>query len=159
MSFTFFLLPSSFVGYLTKIDCWCFKINIYFPMRDKKQANNRKMEIYTGSHTYNTSQLNYRQVFGNHQFTKQTKCLNSLRWSPSQHILAYFFAIRRKKIKQRSSQSFYHTKSTSQKMSYNSTLFNTVQWSNSFKLKKNWLKRNDRLDWPQITPGINWAPY
>lgn len=66
-------------------------------MRDKKQANNRKMEIYTGSHTYNTSQPNYRQVFGNHQFTKQTKCLNSLRWSPSQHILAYFFAIRRKK--------------------------------------------------------------
>lgn len=48
-------------------------------MRDKKQANNRKMEIYTGGHIYNTNQLNNRQVFGNHKFTKQTKYINSPR--------------------------------------------------------------------------------
>ena len=48
------------------------------------------MEIYTGGHTYNTNQLNNRQVFGNHKFTKQTKYINSPRWSPSQqHILAH----------------------------------------------------------------------
>ena len=59
----FYFLRMSFFFYKIEIDCWCFKINVYFPMRGKQRANNM----------CNTSQVNNKQVFGNNQYTKQPK--------------------------------------------------------------------------------------
>ena len=58
-----YFLRMSFFFYKIEIDCWCFKINVYFPMRGKQRANN----------TCNTSQVNSKQLFGNNQYTKQPK--------------------------------------------------------------------------------------
>ena len=44
----FYFLRMSFFFYKIEIDCWCFKINVYFPMRGNQRANN----------TCNTSQVN-----------------------------------------------------------------------------------------------------
>ena len=58
-----YFLRMSFFFYKIEIDCWCFKINVYFPMRGEQRANN----------TCNTSQVNSKQLFGNNQYTKQPK--------------------------------------------------------------------------------------